>query len=124
MTECVNDFKDLKVWKKAYELAVLVYSATKKFPKEELYGITGQMRRSSVSTPSNIAEGYRRKHTGDYIRFLGIAFGSLAELETQSMLSQEFGYFVGDDFKRIMSVITEVSKMLNSLINSLECQRQ
>ena len=82
-SEMLKNYKDLKVWQKSYELCLRIYRITAKFPKEERYGLTSQLRRSVVSIPSNIAEGYGRKTTVDYIRMLYISYGSLCELETQ-----------------------------------------
>jgi four helix bundle protein len=84
--------KDLDVWKAAMELAKLVYLITSKFPKEELYGLTQQIRRSAVSIPSNIAEGAARNSRKEFIQFLHISLGSLAELETQLLLSEKLGF--------------------------------
>ena len=88
----LKNFKELKVWQKAYQLCLEIYRVTKKFPREEIYGLTSQIRRSAVSVPSNIAEGYGRKTKGEYIQALYIAYGSNCELETQIMLSGDLGY--------------------------------
>jgi four helix bundle protein len=79
----LKNFKELNVWQKAYQLCLEIYRVTRKFPKEEIYGLTSQIRRSAVSIPSNIAEGYGRKTTGEYIQALYVAYGSNCELETQ-----------------------------------------
>jgi four helix bundle protein len=83
----LKNYKELKVWKKSYELCLEIYRITAKFPKEERYGLTSQIRRSVVSIPSNIAEGYGRKTTLDYVRMLYISYGSVCELETQILLA-------------------------------------
>jgi len=83
----LKDYKELKVWQRSYQLCLDIYKITKEFPKEEQYSLTSQIRRAAVSVPSNIAEGYGRKTTADYIRFLYIAYGSNCELETQILLS-------------------------------------
>ena len=83
----LKNYKDLKVWQKSYRLCLTIYKITTKFPKEELYGLTSQIRRSVVSIPSNIAEGYGRQTTKDYIRILYISYGSVCELETQILLA-------------------------------------
>jgi four helix bundle protein len=88
----VKSFRDLIVWQKSLDLAVQVYHATAKFPREELFGLTSQMRRAGVSTPSNTAEGQARNSTGEFRHFLGIALGSLAELETQVELSMRLQF--------------------------------
>ncbi len=82
----LKNYKELKVWENAYKLCLDIYTVTKRFPKEEIYGLTSQIRRSAVSIPSNIAEGYGRKTTSEYMRFLYIAYGSVCELETQTIL--------------------------------------
>ena len=82
----LKNYKELKVWEKAYKFCLDIYTVTKRFPKEEIYGLTSQIRRSAVSIPSNIAEGYGRKTTSEYVRFLYIAYGSVCELETQKMI--------------------------------------
>jgi len=83
-SEMIKNYKELKVWQKSYRLCLEFYRVTKGFPKEELYGLTSQMRRAAMSIPCNIAEGYGRKTTPEYIRFLYIAYGSPCELETQT----------------------------------------
>ncbi|MCX5697066.1 MAG: four helix bundle protein, partial [Candidatus Omnitrophica bacterium] len=87
-----KSFKDLIVWKKAYTLVIEIYRVSKVFPKDEIYGLSQQMRRCSVSIPSNIAEGYGRYFDKEYKQFLSIAYGSLCELETQYLLSIDLGY--------------------------------
>ncbi|MCX5696619.1 MAG: four helix bundle protein, partial [Candidatus Omnitrophica bacterium] len=87
-----KSFKDLIVWQKAYTLVIEIYRVSKVFPKDEIYGLSQQMRRCSVSIPSNIAEGYGRYFDKEYKQFLSIAYGSLCELETQYLLSIDLGY--------------------------------
>jgi four helix bundle protein len=89
----IKNFKDLKIWQRGMELAKAIYQVTDSFPAKEIYGLSSQMRRSAVSIPSNIAEGFMRKHNKEYKQFLYIALGSLAELETQVLLSEELGFF-------------------------------
>ena len=86
-SEMLKNYKDLKVWQKSYQLCLEIYRITAKFPKEERYGLTSQIRRCVVSIPSNIAEGYGRKTTLDYVRMLYISYGSVCELETQILLA-------------------------------------
>ena len=88
----LKTYKDLKVWQKAYDLCLNAYRITAAFPKDERYGLTSQIRRSAVSIPSNIAEGYGRKSRADYIRMLYIAYGSVCELETQTLLARDLGF--------------------------------
>jgi len=116
----LKSFKELNVWKKSYNLCLRVYKITKKYPKEEIYGLVSQLRRVAVSIPSNIAEGYGRKTTLDYIRFLYIANGSVCELETQILLSGDLCYIKRDVLNEITGDIAEVERMLKGLITSLE----
>ncbi|MBU0569684.1 four helix bundle protein [Patescibacteria group bacterium] len=116
----MKSYKDLKVWKKSFELSILVYKITKKFPKEELYSLVSQIRRSVVSIPSNIAEGYCRNRKLEYIRFLQIAFASGAELETQLLIAKELGYLSKVEFDKVYNLLQEIMKMLNSLIGKLK----
>jgi four helix bundle protein len=113
----VSTHKDLDVWKKAMDLAAQVYSLTARFPKEELYGLTSQIRRSAVSIPSNIAEGAARHSRKEFIQFLHIASGSVAELETQLLLAIRMGFIPGDS---IISHVEEVRKPLLGLLRSLK----
>ena len=101
------------------DLVTEIYKLTKLFPKEELYGLTNQMRRSAVSIPSNIAEGFSRKHRPEYTQFIRIAFSSGAELETQIGISKNLKFAREGDFEKTDSLLVEVMKMLNRLINSL-----
>jgi four helix bundle protein len=116
----LKNYKDLKVWQKAYELCITIYKLTKHFPKEEAYGLTSQIRRSAVSVPSNIAEGYGRKTTQEYLQSLYIAYGSHCELETQVLLSKDLGYIKSDDFQKLQQDIGDVERMLKALIKSLQ----
>ena len=116
----LKNYKELIVWKKSYALCLDIYRITGKFPKEEKFTLVSQVRRSAVSVPSNIAEGYGRKTTADYIRFLYIAYGSLCELETQIMLSGDLNYLEGHNLVDLKTDIAEVERMLKALIRSLE----
>jgi four helix bundle protein len=120
----LKNYKDLKVWQKAYQLCLEIYKITKGFPKEEMYVLTSQIRRSAVSIPSNIAEGYGRKTTPEYIRSLYIAYGSNCELETQALLSGDLGYIEAAKLKKVQDEIGEVERMLKALIRSLESKHQ
>jgi len=102
------------------DLSQRIYTITKSFPKEEVYGITSQIRRAAVSIPSNIAEGYARKSRKEYIQFYSIAYGSVSELETQLILARDFGYIEEKDFIEIESLLHEVAKMLHVLIMRLK----
>ena len=116
----LKSYKELKVWDKSYKLCLEIYKITKKFPSEEKYGLSLQIRRSSVSIPSNIAEGYGRKSTQEYIRHLYVAYGSYCELETQILLSIDLGYVKDEAKRRVLEMTREVERMLKALINSLE----
>lgn len=115
----MRDHTKLRAFEMADEVAVLVYQVTKAFPKEEVYGLTSQMRRASVSVPSNIVEGCARDSQAEYIRFLSLAFGSLRELHYQVDLSKRLGFLKDDNGELIESRITETEKVLNGLIRSL-----
>jgi len=105
-----KSFKDLIVWQKAYRLVLEIYKITKDFPKSETYGLAQQMRRAAVSLPSNIAEGYGRRHKTEYKQFLSIAYGSLSELDTQYLLSIDLGYTKKSDI--IENLLKEVGSVV------------
>ncbi len=115
----MNTYRDLSVWQKAMELTVAVYEISKRFPKEELYGITSQIRRSVISIPSNIAEGKMRGSEAEFKRFLLIAYASGAELETQIELSKRVFGNSHDQYGKIEALLNEVMRMLNKLISGL-----
>lgn len=108
------------VWQKSVELAVEIYKITEFFPKSELYGLTSQMRRASISTPSNIAEGSRRGTKKDFRHFLLNAFGSGAELENQIIITKRLLFGKNIDFLKADTLLEEVMKMLNKLIGNLD----
>jgi len=116
----LKNYKELKVWQKSYQLCLEIYRVTAKFPGHEKFGLTSQIRRAVVSIPSNIAEGYGRRTTSDYIRSLHIAYGSNCELETQMMLSRDLDYVNRAILEDIEDKIQEVERMLKALINSLK----
>ena len=116
----IKNYQDLDVWKKSMDLAVILYSLSREFPAEERFGLPHQIQKSAVSIPSNIAEGWGRNSTKDYIRFLGIARGSLYELETQILIANRIGYLNEKTVEKILSESNTISKMLMSLIRSLE----
>src|SRR5574340_1576313 len=109
-------YKDLVVWQKAMDLVTEIYRVTQKFPKHELFSLTSQLRRAAVSIPSNIAEGQGQLSKGDFRRFLGHARGSLSELETQIIISQNLGYLTDEDATNLLNMVTEVGRILNGLI--------
>jgi four helix bundle protein len=110
----IRSYRDLQVWQRAVNLSVKLYRSTETFPKSEIYGLTGQMRRSAVSIASNIAEGHARTRR-EYGRFLGIALGSLAELETQLEISHRLDYLTDEVFIELNNEITILGKQLNVL---------
>lgn len=112
-------YKDLIVWQKSYSLSLLVYKATIQFPKEEIFGLISQMRRCSVSIPSNIAEGNYRGSKKEQLQFLRIAFASGAELETQLLLSKDLLYLKEKEYLTISTTLSEIMKMLNVLIKNV-----
>ncbi|KKP59242.1 MAG: S23 ribosomal protein [Candidatus Gottesmanbacteria bacterium GW2011_GWA1_34_13] len=116
----LQSYKELIVWQKSMELAREIYLLTKNFPKSELYGIVMQIRRAVVSIPSNIAEGYGRKSTKEFIQFSTIAYGSLLELETQLILSKQLKFVEEIKFIRSEQLLEEISKMLRSMIMKLK----
>ena len=115
MAATIRDFRDLVVWQKAMTLVELIYEATRQFPKEELYGLTNQIRRAAVSIPSNIAEGQARKSTAEFRNFLSIAQGSRAEVETQTLIAIRLNYLQQASATPILSLLEELSKMLAAL---------
>lgn len=115
----ISSHKDLLVWQKGMELVKLIYSITQSFPNDEKFGLTSQIRRSAISIPSNIAEGYGRDFTKNYSHFLKISRGSLTELETQMIIAFEIGYIDKSEFDQVVSLIEEENKMLNSLIKKM-----
>ncbi len=119
----MKDFRQLQVWEKSYQLALAVYKATKEFPKEELYGLTSQIRRSSMSIPTNVAEGCGRNTDPDFARFLQIAMGSASETEYQLLLARDLGFLPNDSYKKLHHDVEEVKRMLTSLIMTIRAER-
>jgi four helix bundle protein len=115
----VKNYRDLIVWRRGIKLAKEIYQLTGKFPQQEMFGLTNQMRRASVSIPSNIAEGQGRQYRKEFVQFLYMAVGSLAELDTQLVLAEEFGYLVSEESLPLIQEIGEMRKMLFGLIHSL-----
>ncbi|MFZ1705228.1 MAG: four helix bundle protein [Saprospiraceae bacterium] len=112
--------RDLDVWKKAIDLVTLVYKITKGFPAYELYGLTSQLRRSAISIPSNISEGAARNTAKDFNHFLAISLGSIAELETQAIVSKNLEYLNEQDFELLISELESVRRMTHGLKKSLK----
>src|ERR1051325_1703932 len=115
-----KNYRDLIAWQKAMDLVEMVYKATDQFPKEEIYGLTNQLRRAVVSVPSNIAEGRGRNSVNDFRRFLAIGHGSLREAETQILIAQRLHYLNGAQTERLMNLTAEVGRLIQGLNNSLE----
>ena len=115
----VQSYRELIVWQKSMDVVELIYRATKKFPREEIYGLTSQIRRAAVSIPSNIAEGQARNSTAEFKNFLSIAQGSKAEVETQLMIAVRLEYVTQDEARPILRLLEEVSKMTASLQGKL-----
>ncbi len=115
----IKSFKDLQIWQKSRVLVSDIYKITQNFPKEEMYGLTSQIRRCAVSIPSNIAEGRSRNTKKEFQYFLGIAYGSLAELETQLIISCDLEYLDDNNLIELTGKISEIGRMINGLDSSL-----
>jgi four helix bundle protein len=115
----IKDYKDLKIWQKGIEISDKIYSVTESFPKTELYGLTSQMKRASVSIPSNIAEGFMRQHSKEYKQFLYISLGSCAELETQLILANKRNYITKNKLEELAEDINHECRMIVTLISKI-----
>jgi len=116
----IKSYRDLKVWQQAMDLAAACYAATRSFPREEVFGITSQIRRSAASVPANVAEGHGRENRTEFVRFLRIAQGSLKELETHVLLSERIGLASADVVRPILARCQVIGKMLRALIRALQ----
>jgi len=116
----ISNYRDLIVWQKSMSLVTNIYANTVSFPLNEMYGLTNQLRRCAISIPSNIAEGYGRRSTNDYKRFLQIAVGSLFELQTQLEIANNLSYIAKNGFNEMIESCTEIDKMLYSLIQKIK----
>jgi four helix bundle protein len=119
-TSTVKNFRDLIVWQRGIKLAKEVYQLTSKFPQQEVFGITNQLRRASVSIPSNIAEGQGRQYRKEFVQFLYVAIGSVNELDTQFVIAEEIGYLSQSEVIPVLHEMGEIRKMLFGLIHSLK----
>jgi four helix bundle protein len=119
----MKDFRQLKVWAKSHELALSIYRVTNDFPREERYGLTSQIRRSTTSIPTNIAEGCGRNTDADFARFLQMAMGSASETEYQLLLSHDLGFLDKENYIKLNTDVTEVKRMLTSLLKTLRADR-
>jgi four helix bundle protein len=115
-----QSYRDLVVWQKGIELSVQVYEVCQRFPRSEMYGLADQMKRASVSVPSNIAEGQGRQHFGEFRHFLSVANGSLAELDTQRIIAEKLAFLSVTESSNLDQCITEIRKMLYSLTSKLK----
>jgi four helix bundle protein len=120
----IQSFRDLQVWQRSIQMSVSVYRLTKEFPREEIYGITSQMRRSAVSVASNIAEGNGRLSSGEYRQFLGIARGSNFELQTQLEIARALGYSDSTMLDDAEGLSVEVGKMISGMLNAMKEKEQ
>lgn len=119
----VKDYKDLRVWQKGIEIADKIYSVTENFPKTEIYCLTAQMRKASISIPSNIAEGFARHHIKEYKQFLYVSLGSCAELDTQITIAHRRNYITKKKMEELAEEINHESRMISSMINKLYGQQ-
>ena len=115
----LKSYGDLIAWQKAMDLVQMVYETVRAFPKEEIYGLTSQLKRASISVPSNIAEGQGRKSTREFLHHLSIAYGSLMEVETQILIAVRLGYLSQEDVVPITEQTAEVGRLINGLSNAL-----
>ena len=119
----MKDFRDLKIWGRSHQLTLQVYKLTRSFPKEEMYGLVSQMRRSASSVPTNIAEGCGRNTDADFARFLDASMGSASELDYQLILSRDLAYLSLDAYETINTELVEIKKMLNAFIQKFRASR-
>ena len=120
MSKLIHSFRDLVVWQKSVDLVTEIYRLSKKFPKDELFGLTSQIRRAAVSIPSNIAEGRGKSSRGEFQQFLHHSRGSLAEVETQIIIAQNLGYLTLAEIEPVIEKIAEVGRLLHGLLASLK----
>jgi four helix bundle protein len=116
----IKDYRDLVVWQKAMDLVETIYRTTGTFPREEIYGLTSQIRRAAISIPSNIAEGNGRNTARDYMHFLGMAYGSVKEVETQVLIAERLRYINCSDSNGLVKMTTEIARLISGLANSLK----
>jgi four helix bundle protein len=115
----IGTYRDLEIWKKGIEIVKDIYKLTEKFPKQETYGLVSQMRRSAISIPSNVAEGFKRYHNKEYKQFLHITLGSCAELETQITIAKELNYIQQDREASLLEKLDHIGRMITSLLKKL-----
>jgi four helix bundle protein len=120
LTVSIRSYRDLVAWQLGVELSLRIYRCTSSLPDDERFGLISQLRRAAVSVPSNIAEGYGRGSTSDYVRFLKVARGSLFELQTQVLIANRLGFLAGEAFEQLEEKSNELGRVLAGLIKSLE----
>ena len=120
----IRTYRDLLVWQKSMVLVTEIYRKSQRFPVQEQYGLTSQIRRAAISIPSNIAEGFGRQSTGDYLRFLNIAVGSLFEVQTQIEIALNLQFINESDFEEIFEKSREIDRMLSSLMQKLKIRKE
>ncbi len=120
MAGSIKSYRDLEVWRLAVDWAEAIYRTTGRWPVDERFGLTSQIRRAAVSIASNIAEGAERRTTGEFLQFIGIAQGSLAEAETQLLIASRLGYLSGNDGEALTASADRISRMLASLASALK----
>jgi four helix bundle protein len=119
MDQAVRSYQDLIVWQKAMELVTKIYRVSNKFPRDEIFALTNQLRRAAISVPSNIAEGQGRSSTKEFVYFLGNAKGSLSEVETQLLIARNLDYISDEDLDSLLDLSAEAGRILNGLLTSL-----
>jgi len=119
MEKDIKSFRDLNIWHKGIDLVKNVYKESQNFPREEIYGLTNQLRRAAISIPSNIAEGHIRQHRTEFRQFLSVALGSLAELETQVVISKELNYISDETLRNLIEQVHSLGRMIRGLIKKL-----
>ncbi|HKD79242.1 MAG TPA: four helix bundle protein [Candidatus Angelobacter sp.] len=122
LEKAMRNYRDLQVWTKAHYLTLELYRISQLFPREEMYGITNQLRRAAVSIGANLAEGCGRRSSSELARFVRIAMGSASELDYHLLLSRDLGFMAANEFTLASSALTEIRKMLTSFLNSVEEQ--
>jgi len=120
----IKSYKDLNIWNKGIDIASGIYKITPRFPKEEAYGLSSQMKRSAVSIPSNIAEGFSRQHNNEYKQFLYVAVGSCAELETHLVISMNQGYISKNEYDELSRMVDHEARMIMSMVKSIKLNQR
>src|SRR5687768_4752670 len=123
MNTTFKSYRDLDVWQRSMRLAKRIYQVTQKFPGHERFGLTNQLRRAAVSVPSNLAEGHARFGPGEFSRFISITMGSVAEIETQVLLSNDLGYITSEVTQEVLAELDAIGKMLRGLAKSIQRRR-